>query len=70
MVPKIIMTSLVINTQTRLQEILNSELHKEELYDSLLNENKNVSTKRVQCRKDIEFLKQAREILSEAQEMA
>jgi dynamin 1-like protein len=62
------MNSLVIKTKNELKMKLITELYKEELFDKLLYENETISIRRAKCRKDIAFLKQARNILREAQD--
>ena len=63
-VPKTIMYFLVNESKKNIYHELLSELYKEELFSELLKENDSISIRREQCRKTLEILKKANDILN------
>lgn len=64
MVPKCIMLNLVVYSREEMQRGLLGELYKEELLQELLQESPETVTRRRECRKMIEALQKADEIVS------
>lgn len=64
MVPKCIMLNLVVYSREELQRGLLTELYKEDLLQELLQESPETVHRRKECRKMIEALKKADEIVS------
>lgn len=64
MIPKCIMLNLVVYAREELQRGLLAELYKEELLEDLLKESADTVTRRRECKKMIEALQKADEIVS------
>ncbi len=64
MIPKCIMLNLVVYSREELQRGLLGELYKEEMLKELLEESSDVISRRAECRKMIEALQKADEIVS------
>lgn len=64
LVPKAIMFKLVQYTKDELQRELLTELYKKEAFDEDLKESESVVARRKECRKMLEALKKADEIIN------